>query len=369
MPRKLKSTALRSDAVTVANIPNGEITAAKLHTTAIQDKLGYTPVSPTQLSTEVANLVASAPSALNTLNELASALGNDASFATTVTNALATKAVPADITPTNVSDKNNTSTGAFDIPSGTTAQRPGSPNAGYTRFNTSLNGVEVYDGSSWTLIATQGIVTTSLGLYLNTQNYTSGAGTWTDSIGNNSFTLSGSSTKPSAYQISPSTGSINFRDGNPAALIFGTSAFTIECWIYLNTTNFGGWKYIFGKSSFWATGDYGLYLNSSGTALGFHTTSANGVEYALSSIGTGWKHIIGTRDSNGRKLYVNGAQVASDSVVDNITTTQNLCYGSDSAGNYGDSSYKFGNARIYSIALNSSQVTQNFNAERSYYGV
>lgn len=39
----------------------------------------------------VAALVASAPSALDTLDELAAALGDDASFATTVTNALAAK--------------------------------------------------------------------------------------------------------------------------------------------------------------------------------------------------------------------------------------------------------------------------------------
>lgn len=42
--------------------------------------------------TEISNLVASAPSTLDTLNELATALGNDANFATTVTNNLAGKA-------------------------------------------------------------------------------------------------------------------------------------------------------------------------------------------------------------------------------------------------------------------------------------
>lgn len=41
---------------------------------------------------KVANLVNSAPKTLDTLNELASALGNDANFATTVTNSLANKA-------------------------------------------------------------------------------------------------------------------------------------------------------------------------------------------------------------------------------------------------------------------------------------
>lgn len=43
----------------------------------------------------IAALVASSPAALDTLNELAAALGNDASFATTVTNALALKAALA----------------------------------------------------------------------------------------------------------------------------------------------------------------------------------------------------------------------------------------------------------------------------------
>jgi len=42
--------------------------------------------------TEISNLVASAPSTLDTLNELATALGNDANFSTTVTNSLAGKA-------------------------------------------------------------------------------------------------------------------------------------------------------------------------------------------------------------------------------------------------------------------------------------
>ena len=43
------------------------------------------------VNTQINNLIDSAPSALNTLNELAEALGDDASFATTVTNSLAEK--------------------------------------------------------------------------------------------------------------------------------------------------------------------------------------------------------------------------------------------------------------------------------------
>lgn len=48
-----------------------------------------------QVAAAIATLVNSSPAALDTLNELAAALGNDANFATTMTNALATKETPA----------------------------------------------------------------------------------------------------------------------------------------------------------------------------------------------------------------------------------------------------------------------------------
>jgi len=133
----------------VTTVSDGSVTAAKLATGAIEAKLGYTPVSPSQLSTEVNNLIAGAPGALNTLDELAAALGDDANYAATITNALAAKANTSSLTPTAVSDQSNTSTGYFDLPSGTTAQRPSSPPVGATRFNTTNGSIEFFDGARW----------------------------------------------------------------------------------------------------------------------------------------------------------------------------------------------------------------------------
>jgi hypothetical protein len=48
-------------------------------------------VAKEYVDASIANLVASAPGTLNTLNELANALGNDEAFATTVTNQIAAK--------------------------------------------------------------------------------------------------------------------------------------------------------------------------------------------------------------------------------------------------------------------------------------
>lgn len=74
-----------------------ELTAHELDTTSVHG-IADTSVLATQTyadnaaSTAAAGIVDSAPETLNTLNELAAALGDDANFATTVTNSLATKA-------------------------------------------------------------------------------------------------------------------------------------------------------------------------------------------------------------------------------------------------------------------------------------
>jgi hypothetical protein len=54
-------------------------------------------------------------------------------------------------------------TGSGALPAGTTAQRDGSPSAGFIRFNTTDTSAEIYDGSAWTAVG--GGNTTDKGLY------------------------------------------------------------------------------------------------------------------------------------------------------------------------------------------------------------
>jgi hypothetical protein len=82
----------------ISNIPEVDLTGYATETfvgTAISnipevDLTGY--ATETFVGTAISNLVDTAPTTLNTLNELAAALGDDANFATTVTTALGTKA-------------------------------------------------------------------------------------------------------------------------------------------------------------------------------------------------------------------------------------------------------------------------------------
>ena len=72
------------------------------------------------------------------------------------------------VNPAAVSDKENTSTGGFSLPAGTTAQRPSSPDTGETRYNSDSGSIEFYDDTNW--IATNLIptITTVSGNIYNT---------------------------------------------------------------------------------------------------------------------------------------------------------------------------------------------------------
>lgn len=69
-------------------------------TLLINDRMQVANVA-TAISTAISNLVDAAPSTLDTLNELAAALGDDANFSTTVTNSIASKASWTALTTTN----------------------------------------------------------------------------------------------------------------------------------------------------------------------------------------------------------------------------------------------------------------------------
>ena len=118
---------------------------------------GYYYISYTD--TAIANLVDSSPAALNTLNELASALGDDPNFATTVTNSIATKV------------GKDSDVGAAYIPAGTTAQQPTGV-AGMFRFNTDNATFEGYNGTAWAGIAGGGEVSMYSYEYIATSGQT-----------------------------------------------------------------------------------------------------------------------------------------------------------------------------------------------------
>ena len=81
-----QNTLMRSVVASTANLNNG-VTA----TTQAQSDNSTKVATTAYVKSAVANVVDSAPGALDTLNELAAALGDDANFATTTANSIGTK--------------------------------------------------------------------------------------------------------------------------------------------------------------------------------------------------------------------------------------------------------------------------------------
>ena len=97
----------------------------------------------TYVGTQIANLVASAPATLDTLNELASALGNDPSFATTVATSIGTK-----VPQTRTITINGT---AYDL----SADRSWTIASGVTSFNTRTGAITAASGDYTTAQVTE----------------------------------------------------------------------------------------------------------------------------------------------------------------------------------------------------------------------
>jgi hypothetical protein len=100
-------------------------TAATDYATAAQGALADTATQPADVATAISNLVDTAPSTLDTLNELAAALGDDPNFATTVTNSIATKLPLA----------GGTLTGGLNVTSGNVGIGTSSPSFASGAFN------------------------------------------------------------------------------------------------------------------------------------------------------------------------------------------------------------------------------------------
>jgi phage-related tail fiber protein len=135
----LTTAAASSTYLTVSAASSTYLTqssAAATYAPLASPSLTGTPTAPTaatstntqQIATTafvqavVSALIAGAPGALDTLNELAAALGNDASFASTVTNALAAKLAAA----SNLSDLTSASTARTNLGLGSMATQSAS---------------------------------------------------------------------------------------------------------------------------------------------------------------------------------------------------------------------------------------------------
>lgn len=269
--------------------------------------------------------------------------------------------------------------GTLKVPVWSTETRPATPEIGMIGFNSSSNKklLEVWDGNDWSSIGTAAAnyVTSGLALYLDASNSSSypGSGTsWFDLSGNNR-----TATLVNGPTYNASNGGNILLDGTDdyigAPITLGTDA-TFEVWAKI-TAYEGNVLFGLGGDSY-PSGDFGygpdIYI--SGGAWVFNTGDGTGNPFSANpTVNTSsWYQISFTTEaSTNAKLYVNGVLIGTAAHrAATVTRTGNRVIVGRWPGSAGyETPGNFAIVRVYNRALTSAEMLQNYNANKSRFGL
>ena len=216
------------------------------------------------------------------------------------------------------------------------------------------------------------IITEGLTLNLDASNY-SGSGDWLDQSGNGyNVTLNGptySSDDGGHFRFDGINDVGTFNAG--AAFGFLLNPFTFAMWA--DTFHDGGWAWYFVNKT--SGGSIRTMIGAAGNNEKFHFDGTSDIaNNPVLPVGqfSGWKHYVCVREGTGSgqfKLYINGALIGS--------ITNNKSYTTDGTSGYigaNDTSEPI-NAKIATFrtynnkALTAEEVLQNYNAQKSRFGL
>jgi hypothetical protein len=225
------------------------------------------------------------------------------------------------------------------------------------------------------------LITNGLVLSLDASNPASYPGTgttWTNLVNGNavtSFILNSNVT-----YISANGGVLRFTDGGLASTSNSLGKFTkysIETWVKLAGTSgsypclftesvnqsIGGANMILGyNTQFGTSNQYTSGFNSDSWHV--YTTTSN------TSDANNWVQIVATYDGNICTIYKNGINIGSGPIGSTGINSANLGY--NIGKRWDQSNYSFGDyaiVKLYNRDLSSSEVTTNFNAVKSRFGI
>ena len=220
------------------------------------------------------------------------------------------------------------------------------------------------------------IITSGLTLSLDAGNplsYPGTGSTWTDTISGKTFTLFNSPTYSSndgGYLLfTPASGQYAQSNSLPSSL----SKWTVEVWHYYTATNSGSLPSIITELFPGVTSKINFNLGSvftspGGLESGFFDGSWR-VTASYSLTANAWYYIVGTYDGATNKLYINNTLVSSTSFTGTPTSSQGgirLMRRWDLPDYWGG---RLGIVRIYNRSLSETEVTQNFNNNKSRFGL
>lgn len=156
----------------------------------------------------------------------------------------------------------------------------------------------------------------------------------------------------------------------PENSIFNTQTPSIEVWVKTNATTQNGFWFEKGT----VNSQYALFQEGGSITWRLTTNVASLTAPTASYMNTSqYAQVVGTYTAGDRRLYVNGVQVASDTLNYSIPTNAGGCSIGAYGGFSGSRGYYFngniGLVKVYNRTLAPAEVQQNFNAHRGRYGI
>ena len=220
------------------------------------------------------------------------------------------------------------------------------------------------------------------GLVFNLQTAPSSGTTWTDASGNGyNATISGSAT-----YVSNNGGGIKLNNANYTGTDFisvpyniASATTTVEIVASFNPTSY--WATIWGNEAYSFNRGYFAYMpNASTISWGSPSSSTTAATITSSNAIRHWTFVI---NGTSKSLYLNGSQLGTTATLANPSggyATNNFYFGSrhtnagtgatDKLNNSNSANYPvFYQMRLYNKALSGAEITQNYNAIKSTYGI
>ena len=220
---------------------------------------------------------------------------------------------------------------------------------------------------------------------------TSSRAVWYDMSGNNNIaTLTSSSTSGSIPQYSSLNSRVLQFDGtssyasipNSSNLVFGNGDFTVGMWIKTPISSVGEgspsqWGPIISKGCTTSApaGTWWFAQNSTNNnRITFNISSTIGSEFVCSlttpTLVDGWHNVVFTRSGSTGTLYTDGVRSSIDTTTDSdLFSTAPIYLGSTSPRPQKKTGMGLSQVQIYNRALSQVEITQNYNALKSRFGL
>jgi hypothetical protein len=230
-------------------------------------------------------------------------------------------------------------------------------------------------------IATDNSIVTS-GLVFNLQTAPSSGTTWTDATGNGyNATLQGTPSYTGSFgggiKLNNTSANGGGNDYISVPYNINSSTVTVEIVASFNPTSF--WATIWGNESYTAGRGYLAFMTNASTITYGKSSAPTSETITASNSIRHWTFVInGTQHS----LYLNGVQVGvTDTLaIQTLFVTSEFYFGSRHANAGTGTADKMNNSnallqpvfyqmRLYNRALSGAEVTQNYNAVKSTYGL